>query len=86
MHESIDSLYWVSRQVSTDETIAPIGSVYYRIFKTGLTHSESTTFVTANLERAIATCDNMARVSSPAYRRAQSAVTRAEKSIRKNAK
>ena len=28
--------------------------------------------------------ENLARVSSPAYRKAQSAVTRAEKSIRKN--
>ena len=30
--------------------------------------------------------ENLARVSSPAYRKAQSAVTRAEKSIRKNVK
>ena len=67
MHESIDSRYWVARQISTNVTIAPIGSVYYQIFKTGLTHSESTTFVTANLARAITTCDNMARASSPVH-------------------
>ena len=63
MHESADGRYWVARRISTDAAIAPNGSVYYQIFKTGLTHSESTTFVTASLARAIATCDNLARAS-----------------------
>jgi hypothetical protein len=84
MHESVDGHYWVARRISAYPAIAPIGSIYYRIFENKGTHSESTTFVTANLERAIATCDNMARVTSPTYRKTERAIARAERSIRKN--
>jgi hypothetical protein len=81
MHEC--QPYWVLRRLSKNASIAPLGSVYYQIFKTGATCSESTTFVTANLERAKTTCDNMARVTSPAYRRVERKVAKAERAVRK---
>jgi hypothetical protein len=84
MHESPDHRYWVARQVSKDARIAPVGSIYYQIFKTGLTHSVSTTFVTANLARAISTCDNMARVDSASYRKHERAVERVERDARRD--
>jgi hypothetical protein len=56
--------YWVARRISTNAQIAPIGSVYYQIFKTGICASEATGYVSASLERAKVTCDNMARVKS----------------------
>jgi len=84
MHESPNHRYWVARQVSTNASIAPAGSIYYQIFKTGATHSTSTTFVTANLERAKTTCDNMARIDSEEYRNHERAVTRAERATRRN--
>jgi hypothetical protein len=74
--------YWVARRISTNAKIAPIGSVYYQIFKTGICASESTSFVTANLERAKTTCENLARVTSDAYRRAERGIARKEKAIR----
>jgi hypothetical protein len=78
--------FWVARCVSTNASIAPLGSVYYQIFKSGATCSESTTFVTANLERAKTTCDNMARVSSPAYKRIERQVARSERAVRRGIK
>lgn len=84
IHESPDNRYWVTRQVSRNEKIAPLDSVYFEVFKTGLTHSTSTGYVTANVERAKLTCDNMVRVSSAEYRKHERAITKAEKSIRRN--
>jgi hypothetical protein len=84
LHESANGRYWVARQVSTNARIAPIGSVYYQIFKTGPTHSASTTFVTANLARAISTCDNMARVDSASYRKHERTVGQMERDVRRN--
>jgi hypothetical protein len=81
IHES--GRYWVARKVSSDARIAPIGSVYYQLFETGLTHSTATGFITANLARAIATCGNMARVTSPAYAKAARVIGKAERAIRR---
>lgn len=60
MHESPNGRYWVLRRVSTNARIAPLGSMYYQIFKNGATASESTPFVSANLDRTIAACDRFA--------------------------
>ena len=84
MHES--QPFWVMRKVSTNAAIAPIGSLYYQIFKNGICASESTSYVTASLARAIATCDNMARISSPAYKRIEKSVARSERAIRGSVK
>jgi hypothetical protein len=84
MHESTDGRYWVARQVSTNARIAPVGSIYYQIFKNGPTHSVSTGFVTANLARAISTCDNMARIDSASYRKHERVVRRVERDVRRN--
>jgi len=63
MHESPCGRYWVARRVSRNASIAPIGSVYYQISKTGTTHSVLVNWVSANLDRAITTCDRLARAN-----------------------
>lgn len=82
-YESADGRYWIARRVSTDASIAPLGSVYYQMFKTGICVSKSTGYVSASLERAKVTCDNLARVTSEGYRRVENSVTRHEKAIRR---
>lgn len=64
VHESADHQYWVLRRISKRAEIAPVGSVYYQIFKAGVTHSTATTFITASLDRAIATCNRMAQTDA----------------------
>jgi len=55
MYENGD--FWVARRTSTNARIAPLGSIYYQIFRAGITVSESLPYVTANLDRAVRYCD-----------------------------